>query len=137
RRARQTGTGAVAEEIVRLEERAAIELEKRSVEIVRAAFGYEVHLSRGGTSLVRVRVECCYAEFFDGFRVQPQHRGTERVGPRLIDIHTVQGDVRLVASRAGHIAVLGAAGLQGTERLDVAHLQRKHEYLPGSEVASV
>ena len=136
RRARQTGTDAVAEEIVRLEEGAAIKLEKRSVEIVRAASGHKVHLSRRGTPLVRVRVERCYAELLDGLRVQPQHRGLERVCLRLIDVHTVQGDVRLVAARAGHIAVLGDAGLQGKQRLNVACLEWKLDDLLRHEVVA-
>src|SRR5262249_764385 len=88
---------AIVKEIIRGEYSVAMRFERRTVPFVCSTLGDQRDLRAGGSALVGVRIRRRDAKFLDGFRIQSQYRRTDGVGLGFINVHTIQGDVRLVA----------------------------------------
>ena len=70
---------------------------RRTMKIVRSAFGHHGHLSTRGTPLIGVVVRCGDTEFLHRVQRYRQHRG-ESVSVLIIHLDAIHGNVALVAA---------------------------------------
>src|SRR5262245_33925797 len=103
----------IIKEIVGVEKIILASIESRRPEIIRSPFGNQGDLRSGGTPLIGVCIGCRDAELFDRFRIQPQYRRIERVRLRIVDVYSIERNVRLIAACPGHISGSRHPGLQG------------------------
>src|SRR5262249_28987956 len=121
---RTSNSGTIIKKVIGSRTGVAISLKERSVPIITAALGNEGDLSAGGSALSCIGINGGYAKLFDCLGVQPNHWVTlrrrqlsitatwdridsgDRVCLRIIDIHPVKCDIRLVRARACDITLL-------------------------------
>src|SRR5215471_3586923 len=104
---------------------------------VRARFGDDVDLRTRGSALVRIAICRCDAKLFCRFRAKAEDRPRSDVpavvvqltyeksicatrdfyiaGHGIVDIDSIKGHVRLISTRAGHVALSSRSRLQAEE----------------------
>lgn len=73
-----------------------------TVELIRAAFGDQLHLGAGRTPLIRISVRRCHAKFFNGIESRAQRACKRIPGCLVIIIDSVERQIGLVAAAAIH-----------------------------------